>query len=98
MHIAIMNLKSLWERHRAERWAATADLPAKAGTPNSFQPLTRDEFKAILDDTILWLMHEARATYLMPEGPSKDRRGAELRARSNSIAEDYRRLLGDREG
>jgi hypothetical protein len=93
-----MNLKSFWERHRAQRWALTASLPAKAGTPKPFQPLTRQESAAILEDTIQWLMDEARATLVMPEGRSKARRKAELRARDKSIARDFQRLIREQEG
>jgi len=93
-----MNLKSFWERHRAQRWAATAALPAKARTPKPFQPLTRQQSIAILDDTIEWILDEARATLVMPEGKSKERRRAELRARDGSIARDFRRLVREQEG
>jgi len=95
---AIMNLKSFWERHRAQRWVGTAALPAKARTPKPFQPLTRNESIAILDDAIQWLMDEARATLLMSDGPSKKRREAELRARDKSMARDFQRLISEQEG
>ncbi|HTL57132.1 MAG TPA: hypothetical protein VL361_15730 [Candidatus Limnocylindrales bacterium] len=94
----IMNLKSFWERHRAQRWAGTAALPAKARKPKPFQPLTRQESIAILDDTIEWLMDEARTTMAMPDGPSNERRKAELRARDKSIARDFQRLIRGQEG
>jgi len=93
MQGAIMNLKSFWERHRPQRWAGTAALPAKAGTPKPFQLLTREESIAILDDTIQWLIDEARASLLMSAGPSKQCRKAELRGRDKSIARDFRRLI-----
>ena len=93
-----MNLKSFWERHRAQRWAVTAAPPAKARTPKPFQPLTRQESIAILDDTIEWLLDEVRATLLMSDGPSKQRRKAELRARDKTIARDFRRLIREQEG
>lgn len=93
-----MNLKSFWERHRVQRWAGTAALPAKARTPKPFQPLTRQESIAILDDTIQWLVDEARATLVMPDGPSKERRKAELRARDKFIARDFQRLIRGQEG
>ena len=93
-----MNLKSFWERHRAQRRAGTIALPAKAGTPKPFQPLTHQESVAILGDTIEWLMDEARAALLMPDGPSKQRRKAELRARDKSIVRDFKRLIGEQEG
>jgi hypothetical protein len=98
MQGAIMNLKSFWERHRAQRWAGTAALPVKARTPKPFQPLTRHESIAILNDTIRWFMDEARATLAMPEGPSKERRKAELRARDKSIARDCQRLIREPQG
>jgi hypothetical protein len=94
----IMNLKSFWERHRAQRWPGTAALPVKARTPKPFQPLTRQESIAILDDTIQWLMDEARVTLLMSDGPSKERRRAELRARDKSMARDFQRLIREQEG
>jgi hypothetical protein len=93
-----MNLKSFWERHGAQRRAVTAALPSKARTPKPFQPLTRQESIAILDDTIQWLMDEARMTLAMPDGPSKQRRKADLRARHKSVARDFQRLIRKREG
>ena len=93
-----MNLKSFWERHRAQRWAGRAALPAKASALKPFQPLTRQESIAILDDTIEWLLDEVRATLLMSDGSSKQRRKAELRARDKAIARDFRRLIREQEG
>ena len=93
-----MNLKSFWERRRAQRWAGTASLPAKAKTPKPFQPLTRQESIAILGDTIQWLMDEAGATLAMPDGSLKEWRESELRARDKSIARDFQRLVRDQEG
>jgi hypothetical protein len=98
MQITIMNLRSFWERHRAHRWAVAAGLPATVRTPKPFQPLIRQESIAILDHTIEWLMDEARATLVMPGGPSKDRRKAELHARHLSIARDFQRLMREQEG
>jgi hypothetical protein len=98
MQSAIMNLKSFWERHRARRWAVTASLSDSARTPKPFQPLTRQESIAILDDTIEWLMDEARTTSEIPDGPAKERRNAELRARDKSIARDFQRLIREQEG
>jgi len=92
-----MNLKSFWERHRAQRWAGTAGLPAKARTPKPFQPLSREESIAILDDTIQWLIDEAKATVVIPNGPLKERRRAELRGRDKSIARDFQRLIKGQE-
>ena len=92
-----MNLKNFWGRHRAQRWAGTAAQPAKARTLKPFQPLTRQQSIAILHDTIEWLMDEARATSVMPEGRSKERRKAELRARDKSIARDFQRLIREQE-
>ena len=88
-----MNLKSFWERHRARRWAGTATPSAREEAPKPFQPLTRDESIVILDDTIQWLMDEARATFIMSEGPLKERRQTELRGRNKSIARDFQRLV-----
>jgi len=92
-----MNLKSFWERHRAQRWEVTAAPPVKATTPKPFQPLRRDESLAVLDDAIEWLMDQVRATLVMPDGPSKQRRTAELRARHNSIDRDLQRLIRSQE-
>lgn len=91
--IAIMNLKSFWERHRGRRWTVTATPSTREEAPKPFRPLTRDESIAILDDTIQWLMDEARATFIMSEGPSKERRQTELRGRDKSIARDFQRLM-----
>ena len=88
-----MNLKSFWERHRARRWAGTAAPLAKTRAPKPFKPLTPNESIAVLDDTIHWLMDEARATFLMSDGPAKERRMAELRGRDRSIARDFKRLI-----
>ena len=93
-----MNLKSFWERHRSQRWATRAVSPLKVRTPKPFQPLTRDESIAILDDTIQWLMDEVRATFTMPDGASKERRIAELRGRDKTIAGDFQRLIREQEG
>jgi len=93
-----MNLKSFWERHRSQRWATRAVPPTKVRTPRPFQPLTRDESIAILDDTIQWLMDEARVTFIMPDGAPKERRTAELRGRHKSIARDFHRLIREQEG
>ncbi len=97
MPIAIMSLKSFWERHRAHRWAGTAALPNKAATPQPFQPLTHQQSIAILADTVEWLMDETRATLAMPDGPLKDLRKAELRARDQSLFRDFRRLVKNQE-
>jgi len=93
-----MNLNILWKRHRAQRWAGTATPPVKTRTPRPFQPLTHHESIVILEDTIEWLMDEARATLAMPDGPSKERCMAELRARDKSIAHDFQRLIRGQEG
>jgi hypothetical protein len=93
-----MNLKRFWERHRPRPWAVTAGPPTTGRTPKPFQPLTRNESIAILDDTIQWLMDEAWATMLMPDGACKERRKVELRARDKSIARDFHRLRRKLEG
>ncbi len=92
-----MSLKSFWERHRTHRWPGTASLPYKPATPKPFKPLTRQQSIAILDDTVQWLMDEARATLEMPDGPLKQWRKAELRARDQSLFRDFRRLTGNQE-
>jgi hypothetical protein len=53
---------------------------------------------AILDDAILWLLDQCRATSLMSDGPAKRRREAELRARDRSLHRDSQRLFRQREG
>jgi len=93
-----MNLKSFWEQHRVQRWAGTAVRAAKASAPKAFQPLTRQESIDVLAGTIRWLKTEARATLAMPEGSTKERRRAELRARDRSIARDLVRLTREQEG
>lgn len=98
MQIALMNLKSFWERHRAQRWAGTAAPAAKPATPKPFQPLTRPQSIEILDDSIQWLIDEARLMLAMPDGPRKERRRAELRARNKSMVRDFRRFVRDQEG
>jgi hypothetical protein len=98
MQIAIMNLKSFWERHRARRWTVTAAPSAQARAPRRFQPLTREESIVILEDSLRWLTEEAKAMLVMRDGASKERRRAELRARHESIARDCRRLSRAPEG
>ena len=88
-----MNLKSFWERHRAQRWAGTAGPVPKPATPTPFQPLTRQESIEILADSIEWLRDEASIMLGMPEGALKELRRAELRGRNNSITQDFQRLL-----
>jgi hypothetical protein len=68
-------------------------LPANARTLKPFQPLTHDESIAVLDDTIQWLVDETRAMFAMPNGPSKERRWAELQARDKSMRRDFERLV-----
>jgi hypothetical protein len=97
MQGAIMNLRSFWERRRAQRWAGTAALPPKARTRKPFQPLTRQESIEILEDTIQWLIDEARATQAMSDGLLKEWRKAELRARDKSLARDFQRLIREPE-
>jgi hypothetical protein len=43
-------------------------------------------------------MDEARTTSEIPDGPAKERRNAELRARDKSIARDFQRLIREQEG
>ena len=63
-----------------------------------FQPLTRAESVMILNDAMQWLMDETEATLAMPNGPSKERRRAELRSRYRSMARDVERLAGKHGG
>ena len=99
MPIMLMKLESFWERHRARRWApiAGARLSVEARTPKPFQPLTRDESIAVLDDAIQWLIDETRTTLAMPNSPAKLRRWAELRARDKCMARDFKRLARQQE-
>ena len=98
--IMVMKLKSFWERHRARRWALTdvVPLPVKAGTPQPFVPLTRDESIEVLDDAIQWVFDETRAVMAMPDSPAKERRWAELVARDKSLARDFLRLAREQAG
>ena len=94
-----MKLKSFWERYRAQRRSLTVTVPPPIeGGPKPFQPLTPDESIAVLEDAIQWLIEEARAMPAMPNGPSKDRRRAELRARDKSMARDFARLVKEQQG
>ena len=95
-----MNLRSFWERHRAQRWTLTAavPLPRKARMPEPFQPLTNDESVAVLEDAFQWLIDETRTMYAMPDGPAKLRRWAELRGRDTSMAHDLARLMKKQQG
>jgi hypothetical protein len=94
-----MKLKALWERYRSQRPLALPPRPPLVvRTRQPFQPLTRDESIAVLDDALQWLMDEMRSTLEMPEGPAKARRWGELRARDKSMAQDFRRLVREQEG
>ena len=73
-------------------------MPGEAKTPKAFQPLTRQESINVLADTIRWLKIEARTTLAMLDGPSKERRTAELRARDRFTARDLARLTVEQEG
>jgi len=100
MPIMVMKLKSFWERHRARRWALTdaVPLPVQARMPKPFQPLTRDESIEVLDDAVQWVLDESQATIAMPDGPAKERRGAELVARDKSLVRDFLRLARQQAG
>jgi len=91
----VMNLKLLWERYKAQRrvLVAAQPVPVEPRGVKPFQPLTHSESVAILDDAAEWLIDEARATLAMPDGPSKDRRKAELRGRNQSMGRDFARLV-----
>ena len=93
-----MNLKSFWERHRAQRWATNAVPRTELRTPRPFQPLTRDQSIAVVNDVIEWFTDEITTMLAMPDGPSKEHRRAELRARHQSMIRDYERLVVGREG
>jgi hypothetical protein len=95
-----MKLRTLLKRYRAQAPEPRGALPFpnKPGTPQRFQPLTKKESKAILEDAIVWLMVEARIVLAMPNGTAKERCKAELRARGKSLARDYDRLVRTHEG
>jgi hypothetical protein len=86
-----MKLKQLWKRYCAQRRAPSLDSgpPVKTRKPKPFQPFTRDESIAILDDAIAWLQDETRNALAMPEGLSKARRRAELRGRDKAIVREF---------
>ncbi len=77
-----------------ERWeeATALSQPVGAKALKPFQPLTRDESIAILDDAIQWLLDETKTTLAMPDCPFKYQRLAELQARDQSMNQDFRRL------
>ena len=88
-----MKLKALWDLCVGRCDEETAPSPpVRAKTPKPFQPLTRDESIAILDDAIEWLRDEIRTTLTMPDCPFKELRLAELEARDQSMNQDFRRL------
>ena len=63
-----------------------------------FEPLTHEQSVAVLEDSIQWLIDEARATMAMPSGLAKERRKAELRGRDKSMARDFARLVREQQG
>ncbi len=68
-------------------------MTAKIALPKPFQPLTHNQSIAVLDDTIQWLLDEARTTLAMPDGPAKQQRWAELEGRDQSLVRDFQRLM-----
>ena len=90
-----MNLKKLWERYWAQRRAPSIDSapPVETRKPKPFQPVTRDESIANLDDAIAWLQDETRDVLAMPEGLSKARRRAELRGRDKAMVREFERFV-----
>ena len=93
-----MKLRALWERYRIQRRGLTVAVSPKPRRPKPFQPLTRDESIAVLEDAIQWLINEAKGTFALPKGPYKELREAELRARDNSLARDFARLVRQQKG
>lgn len=95
-----MKLKALWKRFRLQRRApaVTLSVPFEPRRPRPFQPLTQDESIAVLDDALQWLGDELRATLTLPDGPDKERRYAELRARDKAMCRDFVRLLRRQQG
>jgi hypothetical protein len=71
--------------------------PVEPKGPKPFQALTRAESIAVLEDAVQWLIDESKATLAIPNGPCKDRRKAELRARDKSLARDFVRLMREQE-
>jgi len=51
-----------------------------------------------VNDVIEWFTDEITTMLAMPDGPSKEHRRAELRARHQSMIRDYERLVVGREG
>lgn len=92
-----MRLKILWERCRAQLKGARSG-PVELTRPKPFQPLTRNQSIAILDDAVQWLIDEAKANMAMPTGPSKDRRRAELRGRHEAMVREFARLVRKQQG
>lgn len=90
-----MNLKALWQRCGLKRRVRPAARPitVKITRPKPFQPLTHNQSVAILDDTIQWLIDEARMTLAMPDGPAKQQRWVELEGRDQSLVRDFQRLV-----
>jgi hypothetical protein len=95
-----MKLKLLWERYRAQHrmLIEARSGPVESTRPKPFQPLTHDQSIAILEDAVQWLIDEAKASAAVPNGPSKDRRRAELRGRHESMAREFARLLRKQKG
>ena len=95
-----MKLKNLWELWQAHRRSLSRPLPRprRAMAPRCFEPLTRNQSIAVLEDAIQWLMDEAKAALAMPEGAARERRRAELRGRDKSMARDFARLMRQQKG
>ena len=95
MRTLFVKIRALWERCGTRHWALApaSRLPGQARTPTRLPALTRDEFTALLDNAIQWVIDETKAVRAMPNGPSKERRWAELRARDRSMARDFERLV-----
>ncbi len=93
MKTKTMKLRALWELC-VERWeeATALSQPVGAKALEPFQPLTRDESIAILDEAIQWVLDETRTTLAMPDCPFKNQRLAELQARDQSMDQDFQRL------
>lgn len=61
--------------------------------PKPFQPLTRDESMAVLENAIHWLMDETSTMLAMPIGSKKEHCRAELLGRERTLSRDLERLV-----
>lgn len=82
---------NFWQRHKRQRGAIRA-LPGNRIAPKPFEPLSREQSLAVLLEASYWLRAQEAAVLLMPDGPAKRRREAELLARDRCVERDYQAL------